>query len=62
MECFKSKGLRLICLHVNSLLPTIDELRYIANSNNAAVTGIFESKLDESVLQSEIQINKAAVS
>ena len=54
---FKSKGLHLIPLNINSLLPKIDELRYIANSSNAAVIGISESKLDESVLQSEIQIN-----
>ena len=54
---FKSKGLHLIHLNINSLLPKTDELRYIANSNNAAVIGISKSKLDESVLQSEIEIN-----
>ena len=51
---FKSKGLHLIHLNINSLLSKIDELRYIANSSNAAVIGISEYKLDESVLQSEI--------
>ena len=54
---FKSKGLHLIHLNINSLLPKTDELRYIANARNSAVIGISESKLDESVLQSEIQIN-----
>ena len=53
---FKSKGLHLIHLNINSL-PKIDELRYIADSSNAAVIWISESKLDESVLQSEIQLN-----
>ena len=53
---FKSKGLHLIHLNINSLLPKTDELRYIANARNSAVIGISESKLDESVLQSEIQI------
>ena len=53
----KSKGLHLIHLNINSLLPKIDELRYIANSSNVPVIGISKSKLDESVLQSEIQIN-----
>ena len=47
---FKSKGLHLIHLK-------IDELWYIANSSNVAVIGISKSKLDESILQSEIQIN-----
>ena len=56
-DCFKSKGLHLNHLNINSLLQKIDELRYIANSSNAAVIGISKSKLDESVLQSEIQIN-----
>ena len=54
---FKPKGLHLIHLNINSLLPRIDEPPYIANSSIAAVTGIFQSKLDESILQLEIQIN-----
>ena len=37
---FKSKGLHLIHLNINSLLSKIDELRYIVNSSNAAVIGI----------------------
>ena len=43
--------------NIKSLFPKIDELRYMANYSNAAVIGFSESKLDESVLQSEIQIN-----
>ena len=43
--------------NIKSLFPKIDELRYMANYSNAAVIGISESKPDESVLQSEIQIN-----
>ena len=54
---FKLKGLHLIHLNINSLLPKIDELQHIANSSNASVIGISESKLDESILQSEIQIS-----
>ena len=34
-----------------------DELRYIANLSNAAVIGITESKLDDYILDSEIQID-----
>ena len=43
-------------ININSLLPKIDELRYIAKLSEAAVIGISESKLDDSVLSSEIQI------
>ena len=31
---------------MNSLLPKFDEVRYIANINNASIIGISESKLD----------------
>ena len=44
-------------MNINSLLPKIDEIRYIAARTNAAVNGISESKLDETILQSEIQIS-----
>ena len=44
---FKAKGIHLIHLNVNNLLPKIDEIRYIAAYANAAVIGISESKLDE---------------
>ena len=40
------------------MLPKTDELRHIAKLTNAAVIGISESKLDEFVLTSEIQINE----
>ena len=35
----------------------IEELRIIAKSSNSATIGISESKLDESVLEPEIQID-----
>ena len=54
---FKNRRLHFIHLSINSLLPKIDELRYIAESTNAAVIGICESKLDASVLDPEISIN-----
>ena len=45
-------------MHINikSLLPKIDELRYIIKLSEVAVTGISESKLDDSVLSSAIKI------
>ena len=55
---FKNRGLHLFHLNINSLLPKINELRHIARLTNAAVIGISESKLDDSVPTSEIQINE----
>ena len=52
MECFLIKR-----NPPNSLLPKTDEIRYIAERTKAAVIGITESKLHESILQSEIQID-----
>ena len=54
---FRSKGIHLIHLNVNNLLPKIDEIRYIADRTKAAVIGITESTLDESIFRSEIQID-----
>ena len=56
-DVFRSKGIYLIHLNVDILLPKIDEIRYIAERTKAAVIGITESKLDESIFQSEIQID-----
>ena len=56
LNVFKSKGLHLIHLNINNL-PKIDELQYIAKSSCTAAIEISESKIDESFLQSEIQIN-----
>ena len=55
LNIFRSKGINLIHLNVNSLLPKVDEIRYIAERTKAAVIRITESKLDESVFQSEAQ-------
>ena len=52
---FKSRGLHFIHFNINSLPPKIEELRIIAKSTNATILGISESKLDESVLEPEIQ-------
>ena len=50
------KGLHLIHLKINSLLPKIDELRNIAKCFNVAVIGIIETKLDNTVYDSEVAI------
>ena len=51
---FNLKGLHCICRNINSLLSKINELRNIAKLSNVAVIGIGESKLNNSVLSSEI--------
>ena len=53
---FKKRGLHFLHININSLLPKIDELRSIAQKSKAAVIGITETKLDKSVLNSEIDI------
>ena len=54
---FKNRGFHFLHLNINSLLSKIEELRFIAKSTNAAVTGISKSKLDASVLEQEISID-----
>ena len=56
-KVFNKRGLHLIHLNLNSLLPKIDELRAIAKKSRATVIGITESKLDETVLDGEINID-----
>ena len=46
---YRSKGIHLIHLNIKSLLPKIDEIRHIAERTKAAVTGMTESKLDQSI-------------
>ena len=53
---FKKKGLHFIHININSLLPKIDEIRHMTKITNAAIIGIGETKLDESILSSEIDI------
>ena len=56
-KAFNKRGLHLIHLNINSLLSKIDELRAIAKKSRATVIGITESKLDETVLDGEINID-----
>lgn len=48
----------LIHLIINSLFPKINELQYAANSSNAAVIGIHESKLGESQINNYDQLRR----
>ena len=55
-DVFKARGLHFIHININRLLPKIEQLRRIACQSNAAVIGISESKLDNSIFDSEIEI------
>ena len=60
-ESFNNKGLHLIHLNINSLLPKIDKLCNIAKFSNAAVIGITETKLDNTVYDSEVAIDEYSI-
>ena len=49
--------MRFIHININTLLPKTDEVRYIANITNASVIGTSETKLDETILSSELEVN-----
>ena len=53
---FDKKGLHFLHTNVNSLLPKIDEIRLIAKKSKATVIGITETKLDGTIIDSEIYI------
>ena len=53
---FKIRVLHFVHININSLLPKVDELRYIAKLSEDAVIAISESILNESVLSSQIQL------
>ena len=46
---FKLTGQHFVYLNINILLPKIDELRHVVRLTNAALIGISESKLDDSL-------------
>ncbi len=51
-----TKGFKIACINVNSLMKYIDEIRFILTSTNLEVLAINESKLDNSVNDGEIHI------
>ena len=50
------RSLHFLHLNINSLLPKIDEVRHIIRQSKPAVFGISESKLDNTVADSEINV------
>ncbi|MEO1917853.1 MAG: endonuclease/exonuclease/phosphatase family protein, partial [Candidatus Thioglobus sp.] len=55
-KSFEKRGLHFIHLNINSLLDKIDELRFIAEKSKPTIIGITESKIDESVPETEFDI------
>ena len=53
---FKNSGMHFTHLNVNKLWPRIQEIRHVAQLKNGSGTGINETKIDESFLNSEIVI------
>ena len=43
-------------MNINSLLLKTDDIRFIAKQSNPSIIGISESKLDSSILNSELDI------
>ena len=55
---FKHRELHFLHLNMYNLLPKIHKLRHIVRLTNATAIGISESKLNDSVLTSESQIDE----
>ena len=55
-KAFNNKGLHFMHQNTNILLSKIDNFRYIASSSNAAVIGINETKLDNTVYDPEVSV------
>ena len=53
---FQERGMHFIHLNITSLLPKIDEPRYIAKLINATTIGLSEIKLDNTVWSRELEI------
>ena len=53
---FQKRGMHFIRLNINFILSKIDEIHYIAKLTNGSGTGLSETKLDNAVLSSELEI------
>ena len=56
LNVFDRKGLHFLHINVNSLLPKIEEVRFIAKNSKATVIGITETKLDGTIFDAELYI------
>ena len=53
---FQNRGMHFIHLNINSFLPRIDEIHYIAKLTNGTAIGLSETKLENTGLSSELEI------
>ena len=51
---FNKKGLHFLHINVNSLLPKIEEVRFIAKTSKATVIGITDTKLDGTIFYADL--------
>ena len=58
---FDKKGLQFLHINVNSLLPKIEEIRFIAKKSKATVIGITETKLDGTIFDAKIYIEGCSI-
>ena len=56
-ELFKKKGLHFLHINARSLLPKLTDARLLVQRTNAAVLAVTEIWLDESVTNSEMELN-----
>ena len=57
LHCITScKGFKLVCININSLFKHIDEIRYILINSPLEVLAINESKLDDTISDTEVCI------
>ena len=52
---FQNKGLHFLHLNINSILPKLDELKTITGNTKAVIIRITESKVDNSISDSEVE-------
>ena len=52
----KKKGLHFLLLNINSILPKSHELKTFTRNTKAAIISITESKADNSIFDSEVEI------
>ena len=53
---FENKSLQFLYLNINNILPKLDELKTITENTKASIIGITESKVDNSISDSEVEI------
>ena len=49
--------MHFIHININTLLPKIDEVYYIANLTNASIIWIRETNVDETIFSSELEVD-----